>query len=118
MQGTREGATYDLTFAIGSARKYPPAKPAPPKPAQIGIFVEVVGVPKAAMPFDAPTTQDVSHWEQRTLRFTAASGTTTIAFSGCGNPGANTPDCGDFVDLDAVLLRRVCSLIQLVWDCE
>lgn len=118
VERTVPGAIYDLSFYIGSARIYPPPTPAPPDPPRIGIGVEVVGVPNATMSFDAPPTQDVSHWEQRPLQFTALQGATTIVFSGYGNPGKDSPFGGAYVGLDNVSLRRVCSLIELILDCR
>lgn len=98
LQGITGGAIYELSFWIGSSKTYPPPTPAPPKSPEIGILVEVVNVLNVpggtiTMPFVAPAAQDVSHWEQRTLLFTAGfivlGRSTTIAFSGFGNPGTN-----------------------------
>jgi hypothetical protein len=107
-KGTQKGELYELSFEIGSSSTF---QPPPPNP-RIGIMVQVSGVPNAEFDVTIPITE-VSHWERRTMRFRAVDTTTTIIFTGVGNPpGTTNGNGGDYVGLDNVSLRKVCSLFD------
>jgi hypothetical protein len=109
---TQPAELYELSFEIGSSSNFAPPTPNP----QIGILVKVVGVQNAQASFDVtiPIT-DVSHWEQHSMRFRAVDRTTTIIFSGIGKAPPNG-NGGDYVGLDNVSLRKVCSLFDFLWS--
>ena len=106
VENTQPGQTYELSFAVGSSRRFPP-----PQGTRIGIFVTVVGVQDLFV--EAIQTDEPSHWDLRSFRFKAADRLTTIRFSGSEEP-LITGNGGDFLGLDNVVLRKVCFIVNAV----
>jgi Protein of unknown function (DUF642) len=106
---TKPGQLYELSFAIGSTVKFiDPTSTT----RDVEIRVDVAGITKA---FPAAQTQEVSHWDTNTMRFTARDQMTTLRLS--GEPQPRVGGSG-YLGLDNVSVRRLCTLFMVVFsDC-
>ena len=106
---TKQGQLYELSFAIGSTAKFiDPSSTT----RDVEIRVDVAGITKA---FPAAPTQEVSHWDTNTMRFTARDQVTTLRLS--GEPQPRLGGSG-YLGIDNVSVRRLCTLFMVVWsDC-
>ena len=106
---TKPGQLYELSFAIGSTAKFiDPTSTT----RDVEIRVDVAGMTKA---FPAAQTQEVSHWDTNTMRFTARDQVTTLRLS--GEPQPRLGGSG-YLGIDNVSVRRLCTLFMVVWsDC-
>ncbi len=97
VQTMRPGRQYELSFAVGSAARFP----APSGQTSIAITVEIKGLPSPP-PFVSTVPSTGARWERFTFRFTAPGPASTLTFRGVAG--------GDYVGLDNVSLRQICVL--------
>jgi hypothetical protein len=106
------GKTYELSFFIGSASRFPGEG--------LGVRVEIEGVAIPKDPFPAPPPQSgVSNWpkpeDAPRFRFKAVSQTTTLNFRGAISVGGKG---SDYIGLDNVSLQKVCFIVRaLLFGC-
>jgi hypothetical protein len=114
----KPGTTYELSFEIGSSSAVPVID-------QLGVEVNVAGAidPVSHEPvsqrYQEPAPLTLGQWESHSLQFTTlpdAGGNVTLHFGGYVVPGHRG---GNYVGLDQVSVRQVCSFIEaLLRNCD
>ncbi len=107
---TQAGATYELSFSIGSSSSYPPPQN------YIGVVAIVAGVQNGVMTAVSTSTPYPSLWQRYSMRFTAVAPATPITFRAIGGAG-NNGNGGFYLGLDAVSLKKVCFLAEALLGC-
>lgn len=109
VEGIQTGLSYELSFFVGSssfAGLEPPSKPG--QTPFYSVTVEAEGLPGGKQAFTTTTpAQQVSQWEQHTLRFTAVGTAITVRFTATSSTNAGGFG-GNYVGIDNVSLQRVC----------